>query len=167
MLPINQCRTETDAHQNPGWSVGNFNAHLVISPLLGLPLLGRSAAATDCDCRKTAQLVSRPVAGKSWAEFSSRRKEAAHLMENGTDPYIQRILDYLRDSVLLDPSKEIPLDQSLVEAGILDSYGIVDLLTFIEGEFGLAIPEKDITKEKMGSIRKMARYIGAGRVVQA
>jgi acyl carrier protein len=108
-----------------------------------------------------------PVAGKLSAESPSRRKEAAHLMENAIDQYIQRILDYLKDSVLLDPSKEIPLDQSLVETGILDSYGIVDLLTFIEGEFGLAIPEKDITKEKMGSIRKMARYIAAGKVMQA
>jgi acyl carrier protein len=108
-----------------------------------------------------------PVAGRLSAEFPSRRKEAVHLMESAIDQYIQRILDYLKDSVLLDPSKEIPLDQSLVETGILDSYGIVDLLTFIEGEFGLAIPEKDITKEKMGSIRKMARYIAAGKVMQA
>jgi acyl carrier protein len=88
-------------------------------------------------------------------------------MEDTIDRYIQAILEYLRNSVLLDPSQEIPLDKSLVETGILDSYGIVDLLTFIEAEFALAIPEKDITKEKMGSIHKMARYIGAARVVHA
>jgi acyl carrier protein len=88
-------------------------------------------------------------------------------MEDTTDCYIQRILDYLKGSVLLDPSQEIPLDRSLVEAGILDSYGIVDLLTFIEGEFGLAIPDEDITKEKMGSIHKMAKYISAQRLVAA
>jgi acyl carrier protein len=87
-------------------------------------------------------------------------------MENAIDQYIQRIVDYLKDAVLLDPSKEVPLDRSLVETGILDSYGIVDLLTFIEGEFGLAIPEKDITREKLGSIRKMAIYIRSGKVVQ-
>jgi acyl carrier protein len=88
-------------------------------------------------------------------------------METSTDPIIQTILDYLRGSVLLDPSEQIPLDRSLVESGILDSYGIVDLLTFIEGEYGLAIPDEDITKDKMGSIHKMARYIQARRMVQA
>ncbi|HMF19883.1 MAG TPA: acyl carrier protein [Gemmataceae bacterium] len=88
-------------------------------------------------------------------------------MENTNNEYIQKILDYLRGSVLLNPADEIPLDRSLLEAGILDSYGIVDLLTFIEGEFGLAIPDEDITKEKMGSIRKMASYIGARRLVSA
>jgi acyl carrier protein len=85
-------------------------------------------------------------------------------MPNPNEPYIEKILDYLRSSVLLNPADEIPLDRSLLEAGILDSYGIVDLLTFIEGEFGLAIPDEDITKEKMGSIRKMARYIGSSRL---
>jgi len=88
-------------------------------------------------------------------------------MENTHNEYIEKILDYLRGSVLLNPADEIPLDRSLLEAGILDSYGIVDLLTFIEGEFGLAIPDEDITKEKMGSIRKMASYIGAKRLVSA
>ena len=88
-------------------------------------------------------------------------------MENTHNEYIEKILDYLRGSVLLNPADEIPLDRSLLEAGILDSYGIVDLLTFIEGEFGLAIPDEDITKEKMGSIRKMASYIRARRLVSA
>ena len=88
-------------------------------------------------------------------------------MTETTEAYVQRIIDYLKESVLLDPSQEILLDRSLLEAGILDSYGIVDLLTFIEGEYGLAIPDQDITREKMGSIRKMARYIEAHRLVRA
>jgi len=83
------------------------------------------------------------------------------------DNYVQRIVEYLKGAVLLDPGEEIPLDQSLLESGILDSYGIVDLLTFMEGEFGLAIPDGDITKEKMGSIRKMAKYIATHTLVPA
>lgn len=88
-------------------------------------------------------------------------------MASQIEPFIQRILEYLKTAVLLDPGEEIPLDQSLMETGILDSYGIVDLLTFIEVEFGLAIPDADVTKEKMGSIRKMARYIAAHQLVPA
>ena len=83
------------------------------------------------------------------------------------DANIQRIVDYLKGSVLLDPGEEIPLDKSLLESGVLDSYGIVDLFTFIEGEFGLTIPDADITKDKMGSIRKMARYIANHALVPA
>jgi acyl carrier protein len=71
---------------------------------------------------------------------------------------LERILRYLRGTAL-DPSIEIPLDRSLLESGILDSFGIVDLITFFECEFGLEIPDEDVTKEKMGSLLKMANYV--------
>lgn len=80
-------------------------------------------------------------------------------MKKISDPRIQTILDYLRDAVLLDPAEEIPLDESLLEARVLDSYGVVDLVTFLEREFGVTIPDEDLTKEKLGSIRKMAKYV--------
>src|SRR4029077_20969890 len=99
------------------------------------------------------------------SQFSSGEKVQCVAMENTNDPCVQSILDYLRGSVLLDPAEEIPLEQSLLEAGILDSYGIVDLMTFLEREFGLTIPDEDVTKEKLGSIRKMARYVGTRRQV--
>ncbi len=88
-------------------------------------------------------------------------------MKKTLDPYIQSILNYLRTSVVLDPAEEIPLDESLLETRVLDSYGIVDLLTFIEREFGLTIPDVDVTKEKMGSIRKMAQYVEIRRQAAA
>jgi acyl carrier protein len=88
-------------------------------------------------------------------------------MKKTLDPCIQSILDYLRTSVVLDPAEEIPLDESLLETRVLDSYGIVDLLTFIEREFGLTIPDADVTKEKMGSIRKMAQYVETRRQAAA
>ena len=87
-------------------------------------------------------------------------------MEKPNQLYIKNILDYLRGSVLLDPAVEIPLDESLLEARILDSYGIVDLITFLEREFGVAIPDEDITKDKMGSIRKMAKYVETQKQVR-
>ncbi len=88
-------------------------------------------------------------------------------MDSSIETYVESILDYLKSSVVLNPFEVIPVDQSLLESGVLDSYGIMDLITFIEREFGLTIPNEDITREKMGSIRKMASYIGARRRVAA
>ena len=75
-----------------------------------------------------------------------------------TAQYLKRILQYLQGAAL-DPSVAIPLDRSLLEAGILDSFGIVELITFVEGEFNLDIPDDEITKENMGTLRKMANYV--------
>ena len=71
---------------------------------------------------------------------------------------LDQIVGYLKNTAL-DPTVAIPLDRSLLEAGILDSYGIVDLVTYLESEFNLAIPDDDVSKEKMGSLRKMASYV--------
>ena len=86
-------------------------------------------------------------------------------MEARSEEYVQRILDYLRSAVLLDPDTTIPLDQSLLEAGELD--GIVDLLTFIETQFGISIPDADVTRENLGSVRKMGCYVAARARVAA
>ena len=72
---------------------------------------------------------------------------------------ITRIVEYVRSVAILAPSQEIPLDRSLVEAGIFDSFAVVEMLTFLETTFRLTIAEKDVTREKLGSIQKMANYV--------
>lgn len=53
----------------------------------------------------------------------------------------------------------LPLDQSLVDLGVLDSYGVVELVSFLEDRWSIVIPDKDITREKMGSIDKIVNLI--------
>jgi acyl carrier protein len=53
----------------------------------------------------------------------------------------------------------LPRDQSLLELGVLDSYGIVELVAFLESNWSIRILDAEITREKMGSIEKMARLV--------
>ncbi len=55
----------------------------------------------------------------------------------------------------------LPLDESLVELGVLDSYAVVELVSFLEERWSISIPDADITREKMGSIVKMANLVVA------
>ncbi|NQV83561.1 MAG: acyl carrier protein [Rhodospirillales bacterium] len=55
--------------------------------------------------------------------------------------------------------KSMPLDQSLVELGVLDSYGVVELVSFIESNWSTTIEDAEITKEKMGSINRMVSLV--------
>ena len=80
-------------------------------------------------------------------------------MQTETEQYEQIIVDYVKSFAIIEPGQEIPLGQSLLEAGILDSFGIVEMITYIESEFDIEIPDEDMTKEKLGSIQKMATYI--------
>ena len=55
--------------------------------------------------------------------------------------------------------KNIPMHKSLVELGYLDSFGIVELVSFIEKKWKITILDSDLTAKKMGSINKMVDLI--------
>ncbi|MCK5444057.1 MAG: acyl carrier protein [Rhodospirillaceae bacterium] len=66
------------------------------------------------------------------------------------------IITYILENHVSDfDENTIPLDESLVELGVLDSYGVVELVAFLEGEWNTQIKDDEISKEKMGSINKM------------
>ena len=50
-------------------------------------------------------------------------------------------------------------DDSLFDSGILDSFALPDMVTAIEEEFGLKVPDSDLTPRKFESIASIGRYI--------
>ena len=72
----------------------------------------------------------------------------------------KEILDYLYENFpLAIESKPLPMNSSLYEAGILDSVGIIELVSFLEEKYGIQIENNEITIEKFGSVNKMAKLI--------
>ena len=55
--------------------------------------------------------------------------------------------------------KNIPLNKSLLEIGLLDSFGIIELISFIEKKYKIKIEDKEINKKDFGSLEKMAKLI--------
>ena len=71
---------------------------------------------------------------------------------------VETIVRYVRENFMIDKQASLPLDRSLMEAGIIDSYGAIDLVAFLETEFGITIADDEITTENLGSIYKMADF---------
>ncbi len=75
-----------------------------------------------------------------------------------------RIRTYVFDNfVVHGAAADIPFDQSLVDRGVIDSYGIVKLATWLEGEFAITIADDEIVKDHFGSIELMARFVARKR----
>ena len=49
--------------------------------------------------------------------------------------------------------------ESLLEAGIIDSMGMVDLIGHLESEFGISIDEDDMTPENFDSVDAICTYV--------
>lgn len=50
-------------------------------------------------------------------------------------------------------------DEPLIESGIIDSLGIMTLLSFVEGEFSIEIPGDDLLPENFASISAISSLI--------
>jgi len=64
--------------------------------------------------------------------------------------------------LFLDGDTSFPIDpgMSLIENGICDSMGLVNLAAALEQRFpGLRIQDQDVTPEQMGSVEAIAAFI--------
>jgi acyl carrier protein len=52
-------------------------------------------------------------------------------------------------------------DESLFDSGILDSFALPDLVSALEQEFSIQIPDSDLNPRKFDSIEKIEQYLDA------
>ena len=50
-------------------------------------------------------------------------------------------------------------DESLFDSGVLDSFGLQDLVTELEHIFDVKIPDGDLTPRKFESIERIEQYL--------
>lgn len=54
---------------------------------------------------------------------------------------------------------QVSPDESLFDSGVLDSFALPDMITALENEFGIKIPDSDLTPRKFESIASIGRYV--------
>ena len=52
-------------------------------------------------------------------------------------------------------------DESLFVSGLLDSFALTDFVTGLETEFGVTIPDSDLSARKFDTINKVSSYLAA------
>lgn len=50
-------------------------------------------------------------------------------------------------------------DESLFESGVLDSFALPDMVSGLEQEFGISVPDADLNPRKFDSLARIAEYI--------
>lgn len=62
---------------------------------------------------------------------------------------------------LADDPSSVPVDGSLIDLGIVDSTGVLELVGFIESRFGFDIPTNELTPENLDTVQNIVRYVRA------
>lgn len=80
----------------------------------------------------------------------------------------QKVRTYIEDNFLyMRADVELDDDASLLGDGIVDSMGVMEIIAFLEDEFGVIVADEEITEENLGTVNAIARYATAkGAVTQ-
>jgi acyl carrier protein len=57
------------------------------------------------------------------------------------------------------PAGELGNDDSLLDKGIIDSTGVLELVTFVEQTFGITIADEELVPENLDSVNRLEAYI--------
>jgi acyl carrier protein len=92
------------------------------------------------------------------ADAVSNRCENGRVME-------QEIRKFLADIFFLgDDPGSIPGDKSLIEAGVIDSTGVLELVGFLEEQYGIRIGDDELLPENLDSVDNIVRFVTSKRV---
>jgi len=74
-------------------------------------------------------------------------------IENKIKAYIAKNLLFSKDGY------KYPDEASFLEEGIVDSQGVMELVMYVEDEFGVKVADEDITPDNFDSVSLLADYI--------
>ena len=66
---------------------------------------------------------------------------------------------YVAENLLFTERFPCGPDTSFLREGILDSMGVMELVTYVSTTFGIDIDAQDVTPENFDSINRLAAYI--------
>jgi acyl carrier protein len=70
----------------------------------------------------------------------------------------EKLLDFISQRFRI-PRGEIDPDTSLVDQGVIDSFGFIEIVSFLETEFSIAIPDDQINRDHFGSVNRIVDFV--------
>ena len=74
------------------------------------------------------------------------------------------LLHYISQELISgSKKKELDEEQDLLDSGLVNSLGVIQLVVFIQKYFGIDVPHSDVTIENFQSVKHIGAYVEARR----
>jgi acyl carrier protein len=70
-----------------------------------------------------------------------------------------RVRQFITSTFYVPDPSQVTDEMSFLETGIVDSTGVLEILTFLQSEFGIAVQDDEILPENLDSVARMVAYI--------
>jgi acyl carrier protein len=76
----------------------------------------------------------------------------------------QELRKFINDNFLFGQGgADLSADDSFLENGLIDSTGVLELVTFLEQTYSIAIDDRELVPENLDSIRNVVRFVEGKR----
>jgi acyl carrier protein len=70
-----------------------------------------------------------------------------------------RVRQFITTNFYVADAGVLTADTSLLDSGIVDSTGVLEIIAFLEGEIGITVADEEMTPENLDSIGKIAHFV--------
>ena len=70
-----------------------------------------------------------------------------------------KIKAFIVENFLFGKDDGLEDDTSFLEEGIIDSTGVLELVSFLEEEYGIAVEDEELVPENLDSIDNVTKYL--------
>jgi acyl carrier protein len=71
----------------------------------------------------------------------------------------QRVKQFIVENFYVSDPSELADGASLIQGGWVDSTGMLELITFLEEEYGIRIADTEMTPENLDAIERIAAFV--------
>jgi len=71
----------------------------------------------------------------------------------------EKIRRFVAANLLFDDHARYSDEASFLREGIIDSMGVMELVSFVQAAFGLEVSPREVTPENFDSVSRLARFI--------
>jgi acyl carrier protein len=75
------------------------------------------------------------------------------------ETYTATLREFIAENFLFRADAEVSDNQSLLDTGVMDSTGVLELIAFLEKTYGITVADEEIVPENLDSIDKMKSYL--------
>ena len=79
----------------------------------------------------------------------------------------QAIREFIIENFLFGEANGLEDDSSFLENGIIDSTGILELVTFLEETYGIEVEDEELVPENLDSIANVVQYLTTKQALAA
>jgi acyl carrier protein len=72
---------------------------------------------------------------------------------------LQRVRDHILETAYLSDPVDLTDDTSLIDGGLVDSTGMLDVILFLESEFGITVEDRETTPQNLETIARIAAFV--------